>query len=86
MWWKSLLMNINLKNMKVENNQGNFKKCTCGECPSYDECMKGGKEMLYCARDKSTCAFAQKGCICMQCPVSTENSLKGGYYCSKGVV
>ena len=71
--------------MKVEDSKDNMQKCICGSCPSHNECMKGGKEGLFCARVKSTCSFDEKGCTCGQCPITTENDLNETYYCSSGV-
>ncbi len=70
--------------MRVKLNDDNKKKCVCINCPSYDECMRGGKEILYCANNKSSCSFKRKGCICGSCPVHEENDLKFGYYCNSG--
>lgn len=71
--------------MQVKNTQDNLQKCICGGCPTYDECMKGGAEGLFCARQKSNCDFEKKGCTCGECPMTTENNLSGGYYCESGV-
>lgn len=68
--------------MKVENSQENLKKCVCGSCPSHNECMKGNMEGLFCARVKTGCNFEEKGCTCGGCPITSENSLTGSYYCS----
>jgi len=68
--------------MKVIDNQDNVAKCVCGNCPSYNDCMKEKGETLFCARGRAVCEFDKNGCICMQCPVSSENELVGGYYCA----
>jgi hypothetical protein len=70
--------------MKVLDSAENVTKCICPTCPSFDACMKEKAETLYCARQKSACAFEQRGCICMDCPVHKENNLSGGYYCLTG--
>ncbi len=71
--------------MKVENNQDNLIKCICKNCPTRDECMKGKMEGFFCARDKSTCDLEKKGCICGECPLSSEYQLSGSYYCENGI-
>ena len=68
----------------VLDNQENAKLCTCPQCPSYNDCMKGKNETLYCARDKSACEVQSKGCICPQCPVYLANGLSGMYFCLNG--
>ena len=70
--------------MKVSDTEENFKKCICVNCPSYNECMKEGKEGLYCTRGKTICDLKREGCICPQCPVSRDYKLLGGYYCVIG--
>ncbi|MCK5061353.1 DUF2769 domain-containing protein [Candidatus Parcubacteria bacterium] len=70
--------------MKVANTKENLMKCICGNCPTYNECMKEKMEGLFCARGKATCALEKKGCICGECPVQSENDLDGMYYCNAG--
>ena len=69
---------------KVHDTRENMAKCICGECPSYDGCMKNGTESLYCARGKSACEVAQKGCVCGVCPIAPEFGLAKMYYCESG--
>jgi aldose sugar dehydrogenase len=68
---------------QVANTPENFKKCICLGCPTYqaDSCLKGSMEKLFCAKGKSQCVPASKGCICGACPVWTENKLNAYYYC-----
>lgn len=72
--------------LAVEKNESNMKKCTCPECPSYNDCAKEKMEGLYCsaAVGRSSCEFQMNGCICGGCSVHTENSLSAGYYCLNG--
>ncbi len=64
---------------------GNIKKCICESCPSYTECMRAGRGLLFCVTGKSAnCIFEKKGCICPGCPVTTILGLKRAYYCIKG--
>lgn len=67
--------------MKVDNTKENEKICICTMCPSYNECMKKNKELLYCARKKSRCKFDKKGCLCGGCKVYQKYNLSGGYFC-----
>jgi hypothetical protein len=71
---------------KVEKNQKNIEDCACTRCPSYNECAKGKKEILYCAREigKSSCKYEMNGCVCGACVVHNKCNLKSGYYCIKG--
>jgi len=71
---------------KVEKNKVNMDKCSCPNCPSYNECAKGKTESLYCAGDngKSACSYQMNGCICGSCPVHKEYNLTSGYYCMHG--
>lgn len=71
------------------NNQAfideNRRKCICGSCPSYNECMRAGVELLFCIVGKSPdCIFEKKGCICPSCPVTKILGLKKAYYCIRG--
>ncbi len=68
--------------MRVKFSEDNKKKCICNSCPSYDECMRGKKEILYCGSKKSSCNFKRNGCICGRCPVFKESNLNSGYFCS----
>jgi hypothetical protein len=69
---------------KVPNTQENVDKCVCRVCPSYSDCMKENDEILYCARKKSTCDVARKGCKCGTCPLTAEFDLDKLFYCIIG--
>ena len=71
--------------MPVEVTEENKAKCICGGCPSYNDCMKEGRQGLFCGMGKSSCEVEKKGCLCMDCPVYSENSLQGGYFCLTGL-
>jgi Protein of unknown function (DUF2769) len=63
----------------------NKRKCICGPCPSYTECMRAEDQLLFCMTGKSPdCIFEKKGCICPTCPVRAVLGLKKAYYCIKG--
>lgn len=68
----------------VEDTKENAAKCICGKCPSKDDCMGANEEWLYCARGKSKCVVAQKGCICGACPITAQYKLNKYYYCING--
>jgi len=63
---------------------GLMAKCICGKCPTYNDCMKGKKEGLFCALGKTGCAVTKKACLCPTCPVTPQMGLSHGYYCIKG--
>lgn len=69
---------------KVADSEENMKKCICGGCPSYNDCMKEKMQGLFCARGKTDCETERKGCICGSCPVASENRLEKMYYCQVG--
>jgi glucose/arabinose dehydrogenase len=68
----------------VPDTQYNNRRCICPNCPSYDKCMTGKMEKLYCAVGKSVCMIEKKGCICGECPVASEYKISGFYFCDKG--
>ena len=70
--------------LKVPDTQEYLQKCICGDCPSYNQCMKDVPEALYCARGKSTCDFEKIGCMCPVCPLTSEFNLDKLYYCEMG--
>jgi hypothetical protein len=59
-------------------------RCICGRCPTYNDCMRGRKDALFCALGKSACPAVKKACLCPTCPVTPDLGLKHGYYCIKG--
>jgi hypothetical protein len=69
---------------KVENSEANTKKCACPRCPTYDECAKEKREVLYCAKGKSACTLPNKGCICAACPLWEQYELEKGFFCFYG--
>lgn len=70
--------------MKVPNTKENLMKCICMNCPTHNECMKKGMEGLFCARGKAKCELKRQGCICGECPLSSEYQLSNTYYCDIG--
>lgn len=55
--------------------------CICRDCPSYVDCQE---EIGYCFHGKSGCIEEEKGCICLDCPVTAKMGLRHGYYCTRG--
>ncbi|HLM83745.1 MAG TPA: DUF2769 domain-containing protein [Candidatus Bathyarchaeia archaeon] len=70
---------------KVDDNQENFAKCVCPNCPTYTECTREKGEKLFCGRGESACPLVEKGCICGTCPVWDKYGLEKGYFCLHGV-
>jgi len=63
----------------------NRKKCICGQCPTYNECMRADESLLFCITGRSpNCTFEKKGCLCPTCPVTQVLGLKKNYFCLKG--
>ena len=59
--------------------------CTCSKCPTYTNCAKNAKELLFCNAGKSfMCIPDEKGCICPTCPVAMDMGLKHSFFCTKG--
>lgn len=70
--------------MKVEDTQANAGSCICPGCPTYNDCMRGSDERLFCGRDKTSCNPSPHGCICGDCPVWSDYSLATYYFCRNG--
>ncbi len=59
--------------------------CICGRCPSYNDCAKEKRELLYCSVGASqTCIKEAEVCICGSCPVTPKMGLKNQYFCTHG--
>jgi aldose sugar dehydrogenase len=59
-------------------------KCICMRCPTYDECARNGKELIYCMEGKSKCKLQKYGCVCGSCPVEKLAGFTGSYFCISG--
>jgi hypothetical protein len=70
--------------MKVDVTEQNRELCLCPSCPTYDVCMGGASETLFCGVGETSCDPASKGCLCGGCPVTSAYELSGGYYCLAG--
>jgi hypothetical protein len=69
---------------KVADTPENMKKCICGGCPSYNQCMKDKMHGFFCAKGKTDCELTKSGCLCGACPVASEHKLGKMYYCEIG--
>ena len=59
--------------------------CICGGCPTYTDCARENKELLFCALGKSpTCITDEVGCICPECPLTEQMGLKHQFFCTRG--
>jgi hypothetical protein len=59
--------------------------CTCPKCPTYTNCAKNAKELLFCNTGKSFMGISEeKGCICPTCPVAMDMGLKHKLFCTRG--
>jgi len=59
--------------------------CICPDCPTYNECAKAGKELLYCVYGISfSCVTEDLGCICPGCPLIEELGLVNLTFCLLG--
>jgi hypothetical protein len=59
--------------------------CQCLDCSTHNKCAKNSGERLYCVVMRSPfCIDSKKGCLCHDCPISTELSFKKDYHCLEG--
>jgi len=68
----------------IGGNEDLRQKCICARCPTYDECTREGKELLFCMEGKSGCKLQKYGCICGMCPVQKSLGFSGMYFCMSG--
>jgi hypothetical protein len=60
-------------------------QCICPDCPSFNECARDEKEILYCIYGRSfTCVTEDLGCICPGCPLITDLGLVNLTFCLHG--
>ena len=61
------------------------KSCICHECPTYTNCTRKSRELLFCISGKSGCPIEERICLCPQdCSVYQKYDLKLTFYCSRG--
>ncbi|MDW5562686.1 MAG: DUF2769 domain-containing protein [Methanomassiliicoccus sp.] len=75
---------MRVKGARLPDLEGNAKKCACPSCPTFNECMIGNGERLYCARGSTHCPLNRLGCVCGECDVAIEYGLSSNYYCDGG--
>lgn len=74
-----------VRDKRVPDTKENFEMCYCESCPTYDRCMIGKGEKLYCSRGKTGCELERRGCVCGECNVAIKYALSSNYYCVTGV-
>ena len=62
----------------------NRMRCLCPTCPTYADCAKKKKELMFCFEGKSACIVTSKGCHCPGCPIKTDFGLTNIYFCLNG--
>ncbi len=67
---------------KIESQ--NRELCNCPTCPTYADCAKKKKELVFCFGGKSSCIITSKGCHCPGCRVKANFGLTNIYYCLNG--
>ncbi len=60
------------------------ERCLCPTCPTYADCAKKKKELMFCFAGKSGCITVSKGCHCPGCSVKADWGLTNIYYCLNG--
>ncbi len=61
------------------------QECICPDCPTYNDCAREAKELIYCVVGKSpSCITEDLGCICPGCPVTFELGLVHLTFCIDG--
>lgn len=68
----------------IADTPENLQKCICGDCPTYNKCMRDKMQGLFCAKEKSDCEISRNGCLCGACPIASDNRLDKMYYCVSG--
>jgi len=60
-------------------------ECICHECPTYTNCARESKELLFCLLGKTRCPVDERICLCSQeCSIYKKYDLKLSFYCSRG--
>jgi len=71
----------NERNMFIEDLK---KECICHTCPTYNNCTRESKELLYCILGSSNCPIHKRKCLCPQkCPIYEKYGFESSFYCSK---
>ncbi|WP_201798828.1 DUF2769 domain-containing protein [Methanomassiliicoccus luminyensis] len=70
---------------KAQDMDQKLTMCICGKCPSYTDDNRDRQQALFCSKGRpQSCDTTNKGCICSDCPVSSEMGLTHTSYCIKG--
>lgn len=70
---------------KAQDMERLRKDCICPDCPTYTDCARNAKELLYCVTGRSpSCITEDFGCICPGCPVTVELGLEYQTFCIGG--
>ena len=77
---KAKMSDADQKNMEKQNRA----LCLCPTCPTYADCAKKKKELVFCFGSKSSCITTSKGCHCSGCKVGVNFGLTNIYYCLNG--
>lgn len=57
--------------------------CICHKCPTYNNCTRESKELLYCLVGSSDCPIHKRKCLCpIHCPIYKKYNFKNSFYCS----
>ena len=60
-------------------------QCICPDCPTYNDCAHGGRELLYCIYGRSfACITEDLGCMCPACPLIEDLGLLNLTFCLNG--
>ena len=72
-----------MKKGKIKNSPENLIACSCANCPSYNDCAREKRELLFCSEEvgPGTCVYEMNGCVCGPCAVYQKYNLDSGYYC-----
>ncbi len=70
--------------MRPDDTSANTSRCNCPGCPTYNDCMGGKDERLFCGRGKTDCGPVANGCLCGECDVWADYELSDYYYCMEG--
>lgn len=79
----------NLSKMSLEDENkfitGLKKDCICHECPTYNNCTRKSKELLFCILGETRCPIDERICLCTSnCKIYKKYDLKLSFYCSRG--
>ncbi len=62
----------------------NKARCLCPTCPTYADCAKKKKELMFCFGGGSSCITTSNGCHCPGCPIKVDFGLTNIYFCLNG--